>query len=312
MEHGEKPAAMARKKDVNAKGKDASVKKTMTVNIQFKEKEEVMAYHGPMIYPATVLKVEERKKVLHFFIHYKGWSKRYDEWVTGTRLMKANEASILKRKKLIEEHNLTKTGRARSGSKSLASASGDLADQDQRKRRKLGLTTEAEAGPGGRVIKIPFPSILKRQLVADWNQVAKEGKLYELPRSPCVREIIATYQEKKSAGSDAAAKETLDEIMEGLRSYFNSSLHCMLLYATERAQYDEHVPADDSCSPSDVYGVEHLMRLMVKLPELLSYAHLNDTTANLLQSHLDDFIKFLKQNYSAFFSTQSTLPKQLP
>ncbi|KAJ7007177.1 hypothetical protein NC653_006278 [Populus alba x Populus x berolinensis] len=43
----------------------------------------------------------------------------------------------------------------------------------------------------------------------------------------------------------------------------------MLLYKSERQQYADAI-ADD-VSPSMVYGAEHLLRLFVKLPELLAH-----------------------------------------
>ena len=49
--------------------------------------ERVLCYHGPVLYEAKVLKVEERtvekcgnlaERVPFYFVHYKGWKAKYD------------------------------------------------------------------------------------------------------------------------------------------------------------------------------------------------------------------------------------------
>lgn len=49
------------------------------------------------------------------------------------------------------------------------------------------------------------------------------------------------------------------EIMNGLRCYFDKALPVILLYKKERQQYSEAVV--DHASPSSIYGAEHLLRL---------------------------------------------------
>lgn len=53
--------------------------------------------------------------------------------------------------------------------------------------------------------------------------------------------------------------ETVKEIVDGLRCYFDKALPAMLLYKEERQQYKEVIA--DNVSPSGVYGAEHLLRL---------------------------------------------------
>ncbi|KAM6575364.1 hypothetical protein CsatA_023691 [Cannabis sativa] len=54
-------------------------------------------------------------------------------------------------------------------------------------------------------------------------------------------------------------------------------------------------------SPSNIYGAEHLLRLFVKLPELLAYVSIEEETLTRLQQKLTDFLKFLQKNHSTFF-----------
>lgn len=57
--------------------------------------------------------------------------------------------------------------------------------------------------------------------------------------------------------------ETVGEILNGLRCYFDKALPAMLLYKSERKQYEEAI--SDHVSPSSIYGAEHLLRLFGKL-----------------------------------------------
>lgn len=55
---------------------------------KFLENEKILAFHGPLIYEAKILKVSETKDAKtagsgtpRYFIHYHGWNKNWDEWV---------------------------------------------------------------------------------------------------------------------------------------------------------------------------------------------------------------------------------------
>lgn len=64
--------------------------------------------------------------------------------------------------------------------------------------------------------------------------------------------------------------DSITEILNGLRCYFDKALPLMLLYKKERQQYHEAVT--NNVSPSTVYGAEHLLRLFGMLA--LEYSHI--------------------------------------
>lgn len=78
--------------------------------------------------------------------------------------------------------------------------------------------------------------------------------------------------------------ETVKEIVDGLRCYFDKALSAMLLYKEERQQYKE-VIAEDAL-PSDVYGAEHLLRLFGMLKSM----YLNNIIKALQYYFLDILI----------------------
>ncbi|XP_052188928.1 protein MRG1-like isoform X2 [Diospyros lotus] len=122
-------------------------------------------------------------------------------------------------------------------------------------------------------------------------------ELVKLPRSPNVSDILKKYLDYKLK-NDGMVADSVKEIMNGLNCYFDKALPAMLLYNCEREQYQTIA---DNVSPSTVYGAEHLLRLFVKLPDILHHANIEEETLKELQEKLVDFLKFLQKNRSAFF-----------
>ncbi|KAF1872447.1 hypothetical protein Lal_00016745 [Lupinus albus] len=139
-----------------------------------------------------------------------------------------------------------------------------------------------------KLVKIQIPATLKKQLVDDWTFVTQQDKLVTLPRSPTIDEILTKYLEYKTK-KDTTVADSIGESLKGIRRYFDRALPMMLLYTKERKQYIETIV--DGVSPSTIYGAEHLLRLFVKLPELLAYMTIEEETLNRLQQILLDFLK---------------------
>lgn len=51
------------------------------------ENDVVLAYHGPLIYEAKVLSTSIEGENEVYFVHYKGWSNKWNEWVNRDRVM---------------------------------------------------------------------------------------------------------------------------------------------------------------------------------------------------------------------------------
>ncbi|KAK3007754.1 hypothetical protein RJ639_013490 [Escallonia herrerae] len=164
-----------------------------------------------------------------------------------------------------------------------------------------------------KLVKIQVPSTLKKQLVDDWEFITQQDKLVKLPRSPNVDDILSKYLEYRSkkdgmllcgekyrlGESGLMMTDAVGEILNGIRSYFDKGLPVILLYKNERQQYNEAVA--DNASPSSIYGAEHLLRLFVKLPELLACVNIEEETLVRLQHKLLEFLKFLQKNQGTFF-----------
>lgn len=274
---------------------------------QFSEGEKVLAYHGPLIYDTKIKKAEYRKKEWKYFVHYLGWSKNWDEWVGADRLMKPTEENLENQKKLFINQTGDKQSKGRvPAGKQKSAAEKELKTENKPargKKRKSDPALEAkDSDEHDQLLKISLPGTLKKQLVDDWEFITQMGKLVKLPRSPSAEEIIKKYIDFKTK-RDGAVEDSLVEVLNGLRSYFDKSLPAMLLYPQERTQYASAVPQGSTISPSSIYGAEHLLRLFVKLSELLNYTNMEHEALTQLQQKLADFLKFLQRNQSSFFLT---------
>ncbi|XP_024977554.1 protein MRG1 isoform X2 [Cynara cardunculus var. scolymus] len=260
----------------------------------YSDGEKVLAYHGPRIYEAKVQKAEIRKNEWKYFVHYLGWSKNWDEWVGVDRLMKYTEENIVKQQALDKKQGVDKNSKSGRSTQTKPKVSSGA----KGKKRKSDSSTEKENASIEKPVKIQIPSALKKQLVDDWEYVNHQDKLVKLPRSPNVDDVLAKYLEYRSK-KDGMMTDAVGEILKGLRCYFDRALPVILLYNKERKQYHELVT--DNISPSTIYGAEHLLRLFVKLPELLPYVNIEEDLATRLQQKFLDFLKFLQKNQSSFF-----------
>jgi len=77
----------------------------MTKN-KFSEGESVLCFQGNLIYDAKISEVRGGKSAgqqQEYYVHYKGWNKSWDEWVTDSRLLKNTAENLAKQKKLLDE-----------------------------------------------------------------------------------------------------------------------------------------------------------------------------------------------------------------
>ncbi|XP_044454821.1 protein MRG1 isoform X2 [Triticum aestivum] len=295
-----------------AAGKDKDRDRARGSAVSFTEGEKVLAYHGPLLYEAKVQKTENREDEWRYFVHYLGWNKNWDEWVASDRLLKLTEENVRKQLELKNQSGdktVRTGGRSAHNPKGSNDAKADKEDtkglvKGKKRKNQLGVEVamipkhEKERRSSESLLMSQFPVTLKKQLVDDWEFVTQLGKLVKLPRSPTVDDILTKYLEYR-VKKDNKISDSCAEVTKGLRCYFDKALPAMLLYKKEQKQYKEEIKGD--VSPSTVYGAEHLLRLFVKLPELLSSVNMEEDALNKLQQKLLDILKFLQKNQVHFF-----------
>uniref|UniRef100_A0A8B9Y1S9 MSL complex subunit 3 n=1 Tax=Bos mutus grunniens TaxID=30521 RepID=A0A8B9Y1S9_BOSMU len=64
---------------------------------------------------------------------------------------------------------------------------------------------------------------------------------------------------------------------------------------------DSYPPGDQPPPPSYIYGAQHLLRLFVKLPEILGKMSFSEKNLKALLKHFDLFLRFLAEYHDDFF-----------
>ena len=268
--------------------------------------DDVLAHHGPMIYQAKIMDKGPRQpkdggaKCMHYKLHYQGWNKKWDEWVLPSRIMPLNDESRKKQ----QEHNAQQRGKDKE--RKLQKKAEKAKESAQSKKRKIDATRELEDDAGEAVVKLTIPFSLKKQLVDDWENVTREPRhLVPLPRKPTVSMLLEQYVEQKRKQAPGTAAN-FAEVCDGVKLYFDRALGTILLYRSERAQYDDLKAQDPDTAMSDVYGAEHLLRLFVRLPYLLAQTDLDETEMAQLQQKLVDLLKWLQKHQQQLFLKEYT------
>ena len=166
-------------------------------------------------------------------------------------------------------------------------------------RAALPFADGVAADGGDDQLKLPPLSRDIRLVVAhDWEQiVGKPIHWAPLPRKPCVADLLQTYAATKRQGG--AHGQAWRDFAGCLISYFDAALPRLLLYRQERQQYD--LRARGRGAPSRLYGAEHLVRLIIKLPKLLAQTSLTKGEIPRLKRKLEDLLKYLRQNRARLF-----------
>lgn len=270
---------------------------------------------------------DEHENQICYYVHYKGWKNTWDEWVAEERVLALNEDNV----KLQKELKSAALAAARKGKDidALAppEALSDTASPAPSKRKSMASKDSPAEGPrpikrrGGlstlddlekeddylkrKEITLAVPDKLKAQLVDDWEFITKDHQLVTLPRAVSVVDILKQYKEHAESKyrSGSADADILNEVVSGIKLYFDRSLGSILLYRFEREQYLEitQSPEHSSKSMSEVYGAEHLLRLFVSLPGLIAMTNMDAQSVAVLKEHLEDFVRFMAARQNNFF-----------
>ncbi|XP_018109820.1 mortality factor 4 like 1 S homeolog isoform X1 [Xenopus laevis] len=184
------------------------------------------------------------------------------------------------------------------------SSTSEIPQPPRKKRARTDPTVESEETFMNRVeVKVKIPEELKPWLVDDWDLITRQKQLFNLPAKKSVETVLEEYATyKKSRGNTDNKEYAVNEVVAGIKEYFNVMLGTQLLYKFERPQYAD-ILADHPDSPmSQVYGAPHLLRLFVRIGSMLSYTPLDEKSLALLLNYLHDFLKYLVKNSSTLFS----------
>ncbi|CAK5263592.1 unnamed protein product [Mycena citricolor] len=296
--------------------------------------ENVLCYHGPLIYVAKVLKAQtaepDEKNTItgqdgqHYFVHYKGWKTTWDEWVPAARLLKDNEQNRITQKSVQKEESAkTSSNRANQKSSTAGAAkdilSASVASASTRSARKetatRGTKRGRDAADGARApdMKLNVPEQIKAKLVDDYETVTKDNKLVTLPRNPSVGQLLKDFEKYLTETPPPHLKDPnllAPTVISGLQVYFDRSLANHLLYRVERPQYTQirakyitgqAVVIGQEKEMSEIYGAEHLLRMLVILPAMVSQSTLDGESVDIVREYVNELLAWMLQEQSRLF-----------
>ncbi|KAJ9138650.1 Mortality factor 4-like protein 1 [Pleurostoma richardsiae] len=298
--------------------------------------ERVLCFHHEMLYEAKILDIQQGEggEGWQFKIHYKGWKNTWDDWVPQDRVRKFSDenkelaSQLQSQMKMLHQKNakpFKKGPRANGSDFSSARGSeernaGAAATSGRGPRRARDFDLEHEESFHNRPsIKLPMPDHLKALLVDDWENITKNNQLVPLPHPHPVDQILNDYREAEKIGLDegTAALDVLDETLAGLREYFDKCLGRILLYRFERPQYAEMRARWEANSndlkkegPCTTYGVEHLCRLLVSLPELIAQTNMDQQSVNRLREEMTKLTNWIGKHATEYFVSEYEVPTQ--
>lgn len=229
-------------------------KRSMKEKGKFTIDELVLCYEpDPMkakvLYDAKVLDIDltkddKGKKVNEYYIHFQGWNKSWDRWILEDKILKDNEASRGMQSKLLKEAIKPKK-RKRKITKG-ENSNGPSEEKEESDKQTPEVEEEIK------VIQLPpvsldIPKVLANKLEDDCYNIKRKKKLIHLPRTPSVATILSDYYEhRKKIIKKPEEKDTsltiVEELIDGLTTYFNFYLNTLLLYNFEREQYLKFFP----------------------------------------------------------------------
>lgn len=284
---------------------------------KFIEGEKVLCYHGPLLYEAKCKKSEVRDKVMQYLIHYNGWNKHWDEWVTEKRVLKHNPANLLMQDELLRNQKDKKHTKAKSSKvnnkdkqKEAAKRTADVvpASPAESRRKRVRVDSEAtedneeesEAEEKFLEIIIKIPDSLKVILADDADNITKKNMLHKLKAVTSVKDILNQFTEHFC--SDCNSKSNLKEFGLGITSYFDYALSSRLLYAQEKDQHARFIKENPTNTKAEIYGGIHLLRLFTILGQLLSVSSFEKEHVEKLLEYITQFLSFMEDKSKDFFS----------
>ena len=134
-----------------------------------------------------------------------------------------------------------------------------------------------------------------------------------LPADYSANEILTAYFEEEKQKYRLGSPEAdlfLDAVV-GCKSYFEKCVGRVLLYTFERQQYKEFRKLWEEGrgwwagrNAGDVYGAEHLCRLLVSLPELMAGTNMDHESISKTLGEMAKLAKWLGKNANRFFTTE--------
>jgi len=259
----------------------------------------------------------------HYLVHYKGWKQTWDEWVPESRLLRLTEQNLELQKSLqvvnaASGQSGSTASKAQSksapgvGRDSVSTRAGTRKDGTRGTKR----AREDDESSKKPEMKLTVPELLKTILVDDWEAVTKNNQLVTLPRNPTALEVLedfATYVKKNKPPHLKEPLIVIQTVVDGFQAYFDRALGANLLYRFERPQYAEvrknywtgpKVIVGNEKDMSHIYGAEHLLRMLVSLPQIISTTAMDAESVNIIKDYANELMLYMVKEKDRLFQRE--------
>ena len=262
-----------------------------------------------------------------FYIHYNGWNARWDRWVSSGGIIPdtpENRKAHLKTKESSTATTTTTTIRTtpskkRKSTDSTNSRKRKSTDSNQSKQQQQQQQPQQQnALYYQEYCELPFT--LQTIMVDEFQHISKKGfvgngrfyddcasprparSVHVLPATVTVKQVLQHYQ-KKRGGSNEIKTKQVQKFCQGLALLFDGALPVCLLFPEERPQYESMLQQQifQNKPPSEIYGCEFLLRLVVRLPTLLQAEPKSEM--DVMGPLLADLIVLLQKNRQSCFKS---------
>ena len=137
----------------------------------------------------------------------------------------------------------------------------------------------------------------------DWERVKVGGRLYARPKpAHSVRGILTLFKGKRQR--DTEMRRNVDKLCD----LFNACLGCLVLYREEREQLRSLRNKPTQGPLSSFYGIYHLLRLLVVVPDLLAEDKtLGEESVREVIELTSDVASFLSSECAPLFAGASVI-----
>jgi len=266
---------------------------------KFKQGDKVFVIDQGEVYLATIKKPRcplscEGLIQWEYKVHFHGWNSRHDRWVKEHLVMPEDDD----RSKQMAEESKSKALEADNERKQKkAQAEKEKKERKSTKQKRQLKSQNVLSGFSLEDFALPFT--LKRFLADDQRIITQLGKytsqgydtinaadttparmVHDLPASISIerllkhfaKSVIKEKKESKKVIEDDGVESKYASFATDMTNIFNAVLPKYLLYSAERAQYLKLCSDGEmqSGSAAKVYSGEFLLRLLVRLPDIIS------------------------------------------
>ncbi|CAG5110859.1 Oidioi.mRNA.OKI2018_I69.chr2.g5214.t1.cds [Oikopleura dioica] len=235
----------------------------------FVKGERVLSFHDELLYEAKILTVKEKKNETLYHIHYVGWSKSWDTWVSETDILKKNKENTQKMENLLAEckeaEKIEKSKNSRS------------------RKRKLSISL-ADEEESGKELPFELPQNIVEILKQD-KSLVEAGCSSKCNVGPSIAEFMNAFRTSESKTLDDFETSKMEEFEKGILAYFDVVYGNFLLYPSEK---------DFNCStirsPRNHCSVIHFIRFLSKLPDFLKDLLRNPAHVQMLKDPIQSLL----------------------